>query len=187
MFESQEVIIASEHSARVTAWKPPFDASESPIGLVESSSLSSDSPREVKPIRFLPVNYSPSRHDSRVAHDNNRELSPCSRLAQRWIQTKEKRRVSRKVHPRNGARNMVQPSLVEALYKKDESNSTGTVNMVDGNGLARNAPTLAHDPNAIEVIRESKAPPLVCHSVEHQVTIPEIVSDESFFQDYWGE
>jgi hypothetical protein len=61
------------------------------------------------------------------------------------------------------------------------------MSMVDGNALAPNLQTFAHDPNAIEAIRESKTPPLVCRPVQRKVTTPEIVSDESFLHDYWGE
>jgi hypothetical protein len=102
--------------------------------------------------------------------------------------TKEKRRVSQKDHTSSdaGTRNMIQPSL-EVLFRKDETYITRTVSMVDGNALAPNLPTFAHDPNAFEAIRESTTPPLVCCSVERKVTTPKIVSDESFLHDYWGE
>jgi hypothetical protein len=106
------------------------------------------------------------------------------------MQTKDKRRVSRKDHTG------LQPGSV---FRNDEPDADdGRINMVNGNNaLPPKLPTfarLAHDPKAAvemmnSAVRESEMSPLVCRAVERKVTTPEtcLVSDESFLQDYWGE
>jgi hypothetical protein len=101
------------------------------------------------------------------------------------MQTKDKRRVTRKDHTG------IQPGYV---YTKDEPDADGRKNM-EGNAFAPKLPTLAHDPDPpLEAMKsavfcESESSPLVCRAVERKVATPETcpVSEESFLQDYWGE
>lgn len=182
--------------------KAPFVASESTIGMAETSSLSSASAREMKQFTFLPNDYSPKKKSSNNTDTvwdkenigpnagDGRQLSPCSKLAQRWTQTKERRRVARKDNV--GSHNVISP-VTEVLSPKlvpEEKNDVETRGTL---GSDMFIPTLSrHRNGAVNtsfVPTESEVSPRPFDSLGKKVVTPETcpISEESFLQDYWGE
>ena len=192
--ESQETYPTDKGIASPSS-KSPFVASESTIGMAETSSLSSASARER--FTFLPMNYSPpeatkvEEKEKKILEANNgqdeHQLSPCSKLARRWIETKGKRRVCRKD---NGRTHAVISPVVDVLSSKLVTEETPNNVQPYAVGCLE-IPRLSCGPNKLirDFIADREVSLRPVYFRDEKVSTPEtcLVSDESFLQDYWGK
>lgn len=197
LLEEQQVTFSTDNG--VASSKTPFVASESTIGMAETSSLSSASAREMKQFTFLPTtDYSPTK--IKADQENvDPQLSPCSKLKQQWMQTKEQRRVCRRKD--NEQHEVISPVAQVVLSPKVlQQSNTGNIPPPTKRVVSPMAPVEMNIPTLVraeEPVKNSFAastpgmekPPRPLNSRERKVMTPEtcLVSEESFLQDYWGE
>lgn len=185
--QQQQTTFSTENGVAVSpsSAKTPFVASESTIGMAETSSLSSASFREQQ-FSFLPTEYSPPKKTvvdkENVNPNDEQQLSPCSKLAQRWNQTKEQRRQSRKGGGSTYEQHRVILPVAEVGQSPPVLQERGQV-----------PPQQVQLPNLLTSRRNEpvidKTTPLPLDPHRKVAVTPEtrLVSQESFLQDYWGE
>jgi hypothetical protein len=165
--------------------------------MAETSSLSSASAREMKQFTFLLNSPDHEKKNALWNKENmggnvqalvgRRELSPCSKLAQRWAQTREQRRVSRV-----GSHEAISPvpEIVPPKLVPEEGNQVGNRRLFS---LEMMIPTLSlhsNDENNFNTKSgQEQVSPRPFDSLGRRAVTPETcpISEESFLQDYWGE
>lgn len=168
--------------------------------MAETSSLSSASAREMKQFTFLPSSPDDNKKDTPWDKENmgrnvpvcigGRELSPCSKLQQRWSQTKEQRRVSRVV----GSHEVISPvaEIVSPKLVPEEGNQVENRGYLKPEMLIPTLSRHRNDENNFNpksAGQELVSPRPFDSTGRKSAVTPETcpISEESFLQDYWGE